>query len=328
MAHNNIEIPWIINIELTNACNLECVFCDHKDLKKHMLLAEMDNSVLEKIFSDIQHGFSDTRVYELGLVGLGEPTLARGLSNHLDIINQYAGLFERISFNSNMVSCSKKVAELLLSSKINAFTFSVNSSNPETYKKLMGRDLFDRVLGNLKVFLYLYRQKMSTARLDVQVFDAAGNHLEELVSLLPEARDLEVNFFVRKVYSKPVLLKDTHKLRTHKHAIEERYPCWDVYSRVYIDVEGNFYPCTIGNDSYRETSFLFLGNVKDASVLEFFNGEKINNARQRFERGDLGFPECETCNVWSLTPNNFIWNAENSCWKKKAKQVRAYGLKE
>lgn len=322
------EVLWIINLELTNACNLECVFCDHKDLKKHMLLVEMDKDMLEKILLDVQYSFSFTGIYELGLVGLGEPTLIRGLSNYLDIIGQYAGLFERISLSSNMVSCSERVAELLLASRINSFTFSVNSSNSETYKKLTGRNLFHKVLGNLKVFLNLYRQKRSTARLDVQIFDMAENHLEELVSLLPETRDMGVNFFVRKVYSKPILLKETYGLKMYDCVMEKRYPCWDVYSRIYIDVEGNSYPCTIGNDSYRETSSLFLGNVKEASILELFNGEKVNGARRQFERGEFGFPECKTCNVWSLTPNNFIWNVEDGCWVKKAKQVRAYGLKE
>lgn len=324
----SVEVPWIINLELTNACNLACIFCDHSELKKNMPAAEMDQSLLEKIFSDLRMEFMHSKIYELGLVGLGEPTLARNLPDYIEIINSHSGLFERISFNSNMVSCSKKIAEFLLSSAINAYTFSVNASNSETYKKLMSRDHFLRVIENVKIFLAEYLKKGSTASLDIQVFDAEGNSLAELESALPEAVGAGVNFFVRKVYTKPVLRTRNSGLRIHKQDAGRRYPCWDIYSRIYIDVEGNLYPCTIGNDCYRENSSLCLGNVNDAPVLELFNNSRAESARRRFELGELGFPECEICNIWSLTPNNFCWQSDKGRWIKNEKQVRAYGLKE
>ena len=51
MTPQKTEIPWIVNIELTNLCNLECVFCDHPKLKKKMKMKEMESVLLEKILS-------------------------------------------------------------------------------------------------------------------------------------------------------------------------------------------------------------------------------------------------------------------------------------
>ena len=144
MGERRPESVWIINLELTNACNLECVFCDHVILKKEMSIKSMDNKLLTKILSGVKEEVKDGKIYELGLVGLGEPTLDKHLMKHLDIINEYTFLFERISINSNLVSMKQKLTEVLLNSQINTYTFSVNASNRESYRKMMGMDRFNQ----------------------------------------------------------------------------------------------------------------------------------------------------------------------------------------
>ena len=321
------ESPWIINIELCNACNLDCIFCDHSSLKKQMIIMEMEVQLLLKILSDIKECLTG-KLYELGLAGLGEPTLDRYLEKHIEIINSHAYLFERISFNSNLVSLSRKSAELLLNSKINTYTFSINASNRTTYMKMMRRDKFEQVIDNLKLFVSLRKENNNEARIDVQIFESEDNNLKALKNRFNNYEQENINFFTRKVYSKPVIQKSIDLPFDHTTNITDRYPCWDIYTRIYIDVEGNLYPCTIGNDSYRETSNLFLGNIKNESLIDIFNNKENQNARERAEQGKLPYPECDLCNVWSLTPNNFLWDKDKAQWSKKEKQVRAYGLKE
>jgi len=324
-----LQKPWIINLELSNACNLECVFCDHPVLKKEMVIKEMDDCLLSKIFSDVKEYLNseemNEKIYELGLVGLGEPTLDKNFKRHIELINSYSHMFERISFNSNLVSLKQKHTETLLGSQINSYTFSVNASNRDTYRKMMGKDRFEQVIGNLKLFLSQRRKKNTRARVDVQLFESDENNLEELRAIFPSGLLSGVNLFSRKVYSKPVIQQNTGLLHLHTPNGLERYPCWDIYTRVYVDVEGNLYPCTIGNDSYREASDLFLGNINNADLFDIFESKKNKEARERSEQGKLPYPECGECNVWSLTPNNFVWDRDR--WIKKKKQIRAYGLK-
>ncbi len=85
----------------------------------------------------------------------------------------------------------------------------------------------------------------------------------------------------------------------------DRHPCWSLYSRVYIDVDGNVYPCTIGNDSYRTASNMSLGNVNENSLKEIFNSRDAKQMRHRVENCTLAFPECQNCTLWELFPNNF-----------------------
>ena len=321
------EKPWIVNLELTNACNLNCIFCNYPALRKKMLIKKIDEQLLLKLFSDLKSEIKNEKIYELGLVGLGEPTLDRCLEKHLQIINKHAWMFERIAFNSNAVALEKKQAKILLKSKVNVYTFSVNASNKEMYLKMMGVDRFNLVIDNLRTFFRLMKNCEQKPKVDIQLFESGSNNIEDLKKLFPGAQGLNIGFFYRKIYSKPAVQENSRFLNVYKAKQKFRYPCWDIYSRIYIDVEGNVYPCTIGNDSYRESSNMCLGNLFNDFILTLFNNEKIQAARLRAERGKLSFPECRMCNIWSLTPNNFEWDETQQTWRKKKKPVRAYGLK-
>ena len=317
------RLPWIINLELTNACNLACVFCDHARLvAEGMKTADMEPALLEKTLTEL----GDEVLPELGLVGLGEPTLDRRLWQHLDIIDRHAHRFERVSVNSNLISLGESIARRLLGSSVNAYTFSLNASNRTTYQKMMGRDRFDRAVANLNSFLALLETGGRKVNVAVQVFDSPQNSLDEVRRLVPEWRS--VRLFVREIYSKPVIRESGELLKVHSPEPERRYPCWDMYTRVYLDVQGNVYPCTIGNDCYRAESELCLGNVREAPLLEVFNNGRIREARRQAELGNIPFPQCRPCNVWSLTPNNLVWDAAGRRWTTRERPIRAYGLKE
>ena len=327
MTLHDSGIPWIINLELTNLCQLECVFCDHPVFKKKMRLGCMEDSLVRKILSDIDRDWGDEKIHELGLVGLGEPTLDKRWSQHLGIISEYAHRFDRISLNSNLVSLNAKKSKEVLGSAVNAFTFSINASNRDHYLDMMGTDQFDRVVENFTHFLKALQEAKKDVSIDVQVFDSEKSSVEELIQFFPSACDQEVNFFPRKVYSKPVIKEGSEVVNLHVPDRDQRYPCWDIYTRIYIDIEGFLYPCTIGNDSYRQKSELCLGNVQQSSVYNIFNSERNQKARELFENGKLGYPECKDCNIWSLTPNNFDWSDGDGKWLRKTKHLRAYSLK-
>jgi len=314
--------PWIVNLELTNACNLACVFCDHPAFTAAgMKFREMPYEIIEAALES----YRGHTLHELGLVGLGEPTLAKRLPGYLARIDAHADGFERISINSNLVSLTEAVAAVLLASSVNVYTFSLNASNRETYRRMMGRDRFAQAVTHLNAFLALRKLSGRDITVSVQLFDSPGNDADELRPLVPLWAD--VHCFTRGVYSKPAVREDTPLLKLHRPTAPKRYPCWDIYTRLYVDVDGNVYPCTIGNDCHRTDSPLRLGNLRHESLSRIFQGQKLRTARRAAERGGLSFPECKDCNVWSLTPNNFRWDAAAGQWVRQESPIRAYGLK-
>lgn len=310
--------PSVLNIELTNACNLNCIFCDHHILKESMAIKELDCSLLKKILDDV----SGVHTFELGLVGLGEPLLNKSFHKHLKIINEYKDKFNRISLNTNAVSLNLEKAEKICRSAINYMTVSLNAADRETYLKLMGKDHYERVLKNIKMFLEIRRKyERDDLKVCVQVMHLEMNDKTVLKNELSGYLDKDVFVFARDLYNKPVL-DNTNVFKIDLKETERRCPCWSIFSRIYVDVNGYFYPCTIGNDCYRESSNLMIGNVKEKSILDLFNSDYLIQARERAVRSRLSFSECSRCNIWSLLPNNFEWDNSRNIWTNKKQEVR------
>jgi len=296
-------IPQIVNVELTNRCNLECIFCDHKVLKETMVLGDFDDALLEKVLRSI----CGKGVFELGLVGLGEPLLDKHFGSHLNTVSRYANEFMRISLNTNGVALATNHARRILESAVNLVTISLNATNRQGYLNLMKRDYFNKIVDNIKNFLLLRRAMgKEQCNVSIQSMLCDMNDEQVLYKLLDGFIDERVKLYSRHVYNKPVMDIDKPSILSIKStAIKERYPCWSMYSRVYIDIEGYLYPCTMGNDCYRSSSSLCLGNVHNHTVIDLFNGAHIQSARAAAELGKVPFEECEKCTAWSLLPNNF-----------------------
>jgi len=320
-----IEELSVLNIELTNSCNLHCVFCDHRILKHKMEIKDIESFLFEKILEDTK----EYRIYELGLVGLGEPLLNKKFDEHVSIIERYQANFTRISLNTNGVALNAKKANRICTSPINHITISMNATNEETYFKLHGINKYNIVLKNIKNFLNEKKCQKKKIEVGIQVLPFESNNKTIIENELSEFLDNTTYVFYRDMYNKPVLENDDniHFIDKIKNNItNKRYPCWSIFSRVYIDVNGNCYPCTIGNDSYRETSSLMIGNVKDFSIINLFNHSYLQEARNRSLISELPFSECSKCNIWSLLPNNFNWNVNTNKWAPK--QQRPIRLEE
>lgn len=311
-------VPAIINLELTNRCNLECVFCDHPILKRRMRKGEMSVDLLRRLFE----GLGGQTVYELGLVGLGEPTLDKDFDKHLMVITDHRHLFTRISLNSNAVVLTDRKIDQILASPINLVTFSLNATDKQGYIELMKFDKFDAAVANIRKFM---QKRLDAGRTDlkvsVQFMSSKLNAMERMEALFAEYLTEDVIVYNRFVFHKPALDDATEGVVDINNAdFANRPPCWSMYSRVYVDIDGNVYPCTIGNDSYRESSALNLGNLADATVLEIFNNERIRTGRAVAEQGGIPFPECEKCTLWALFPNNF--HHENGRWTANDDTIR------
>jgi len=308
-------VPSIVNLELTNQCNLECVFCDHASLRKTMHLGQMDDKVLDLLLQSIK----DYNVYELGLVGLGEPLLDCILEKHLETISKYKSIFTRISLNSNATLMDDNKAKLILNSPINLVTFSLNATNRDSYQSLMGQDIFNKTVTNIKQFI---KQRKSHNREDlnvsIQFMSSELNEEREMQNLFKEYIDEKVIVYNRYVYYKTAVEdRGKGKVNVNHADFGNRHPCWSMYSRVYVDIEGNVYPCTIGNDSYRVAYQLCIGNIKHQSLISIFNNERMQKARLDAESGRLPFPECNVCTLWELFPNNFEFISGKWIYKER-----------
>ena len=316
-------IPFIVNVELTNRCNMECVFCDHQNLQNRMRIGDLEESLLCSVLESI----AKFKIYELGIVGLGEPLLDRNLEGHLKTISKYKESFTRISLNSNGTLMDEDKTRIILNSPVNLITFSLNATSPQSYETLMRRDLFNTTVENIKNFIESRKKyKQENMNVSIQFMSSDLNEEDQMHKIFKGYLDDKVIVYNRYVFNKPVLEKTGKGLvNVNKADFGKRYPCWSMYSRVYIDIDGNAYPCTIGNDCYREGSDLCIGNIKRQNLVDIFNNKKMMQARSDSENNKRPFPECKWCTAWELFPNNFEY-VESRWAHKKRDEVRREAL--
>ena len=312
-------VPQIVNIELTNRCNLACVFCDHARLKQSMEIGNFEDDLLLSLLESL----TDHNIYEIGLVGLGEPLLDRNFERHLQIIGSYKKNFQRISLNSNAVALTEEKSNQILESCVNLVTFSLNATNRLSYQRMMKKDLFGVVVENIHRFLEIRNEnQFHKTKVSIQFMSSDLNDQTEMEDLFVDYIDEDTIVYERHVFQKSAIEEYVRNVvKVNKISTQVCHPCWSLYSRSYIDIEGNVYPCTMGNDSYRKQSTMNLGNIRDQHLVDIFNNELITSARLKAEGMELAFDECLDCTLWELFPNNFVLEGDKWIFKG-SKQLR------
>ena len=138
--------PLILQIEITNRCNLRCRMCPREGEFEKMGVAPETMSF--ETFERIVEGWIG-HIYQIHLFGRGEPLI----SPHLPRMIRYAA--DRgvpfITFNTNGHLLQGKVAEALASSELDELRVSIDGSDEATYQSIRGVPL-ERLKENLKAF--------------------------------------------------------------------------------------------------------------------------------------------------------------------------------
>lgn len=138
---NNIEV---MVIELTNKCDLECIFCP-KPQKEYSLKYKL----LKKIINENKKLENPIRIFELG--GMGNPLLHKNIKNIL-------GLFKKNDFTINVVTNGFYLKDIIAyfdDSILQNAHFSVYLDSPYEEKNdyLMGKKAFKKTIESLEYLI-------------------------------------------------------------------------------------------------------------------------------------------------------------------------------
>jgi radical SAM protein with 4Fe4S-binding SPASM domain len=139
----NIKPPSLVQIELTNECNLRCVHCYAASGKKRA--NELTTLELKNLISDL-HDFGVPRIALSG----GEPLLH---PDFLDLLRLAKDQGFSVGINSNGSMLTSEIAKMLHISQLDLFSISLHGIRKETHDSICGAGSYDDALDGINTAL-------------------------------------------------------------------------------------------------------------------------------------------------------------------------------
>jgi len=269
--------------------------------------------------------------------GIGEPLLNRELPKMIRHLKE-RGVY--VLFNTNAALLTRKRQLDLIESGLDELRISIDGSTPETYLKVRGIPVFDRVIENAAEMVRTKREVgAETPRLSFWV-----TGLRENLRELPEVVDLAARLGVEEVYlqrmvfwgeglaveeqsvyrgfraeAEAIVAEAERRAAVRGVALKgadaasprtsllERPPSpepWRACSRplrlAYVTAQGTALPCCIAPFTDAPYDSIVLGNYLRDGVAAVWSGEAYQRFRERLYSSDPP-ASCRNCGLaWSL----------------------------
>jgi len=312
--------PRRLVLELTNACNLNCIMCGRNVADFKPTVFDMD------IFRSLEP-LMDT-VEEVTLMGWGEPTIHPHFVEMLEIINKHKA---RKYFCTNGMNL-KKVKQAFFDYKVDVFAVSVDGATSETNDRIRQGSKLSIIIEDLKSIVEEKNGKGLSYPYINFVFCAMKSNLHELPELVKLAAEIgldEVKVVYLTVFGEDLLCESlwgcqaevteifaiTEKLGEElgiviklPHLVGEDTADCNLHKDCYVSWRDFF----LGSDGYvrpcMSTPTQFLKYDKDRDFKQMWNSEEYQKYRSIVNKELEMDQPCKRC----YQSSHCNWNRKES----------------
>jgi radical SAM protein with 4Fe4S-binding SPASM domain len=271
-------MPVRLWIEPTSVCNLRCVMCPNKDLSKAQK-GFMDFELFKKIIDEAKGFVSDVH-----LLHRGESLLHPRFFDMVRYAHE-AGIVTRFHTNGTLLDEDK--ARRLIEAGLDQFAFSFDGMDKETYETIRVNADFETTVRNITRFLEI--KKELGAKKPVTFIE-----LIRFPDVFKKYDKSAQKAFLDRFKGLP--LDHLHIKELHNWAGDvgqappktSYSPCTFLWHALIIFWDGAVLPCT--QDFF---GALTLGSVKDSTIREIWNNDKMVRLREKILAHDVA--DLETC---------------------------------
>lgn len=313
--HMPTKLPYFIQLDITNACNLTCEMCPihHVDIEK----THIDYETFTKIIDRLKG------VKEISLVGLGEPLTHPRI---LDAIKycKSKGMIVKITSNGLLLNSDKRIKDLILSG-LDTISFSVESVNDSSTDGVAHRN--EEVLACIKRFCELKEEmNVDTPKIALQtvLFKDRENDVYDVIKWganndIHRINVLRMHMYFdtdlerpdrageKKVFKEFARLRKRYNVRIDclqdqfftglmgfmykhfKYFMRMDSCCTRLLDYPLINHNGDMLPCCVLPNNK-------LGNVLEKDIEDVWHGLKFKNFRRNHHKVEI----CSKCDCWRV----------------------------
>ena len=275
--------PTVSNIEVTNACGMDCIMCPRKHMKRKV--GFIDLGLFENIVKQMKQNSG------IVLHHFGDPLLHPKMDDLIKICHKY-GI--KASFSTNPSSLTKENVKKILDVGLDHLHISLDGATKETYEKIRrGRADYDIALKNIEYFLEERKNngnKLPRVTIAIIRMKETKDEIEAFKSQW-EKKDginqVEVKEFITwDGSSKEIIeLGDTYSKKFKRNYY---YPCFWPWGKFTVTWDGKVVPCCFDYDAK-----VILGDLNKQTIQEVWESSAMQEFRRR--QLDNSFPEGHLC---------------------------------
>ncbi len=285
------DFAHTVTLEFVNRCNLTCGMCyvaNHTFAKATLEMATVKN-LIDQVAAQGKTGL---------LLGVGSEGL---LFKGIEEVIRYAkdvGVMDVILM-TNGTLLTPELSEFLVRQEVSRVCISVDAATPETYEKVRGKPELARVENNIKGLANARKALGSALPIIRLSFCVVEDNREEQVDFREKWRDVVDYIDFQKVNDLSFVgREDEAELAELEAAGEDRPFCSKPFGYLNVWSSGDISPCC----TFYGKSLTF-GNIKDNTLAEVYDGEKMADLRDQF----LGKKELnKVCQVCLASRDNLI----------------------
>ena len=281
------EFPKNCLIELTNACNHECIFCNSPRMKRK--INSLEKGVYERFVKDsVSLGME-----ELGLYATGEPFLTKDINWFISTAKSVG--IKRVYVTTNGSLANLKRVQEAYRNGLDSIKFSINSSTKENYKLVHGKDDFEKVKKNISdIWNWKKSENINLEMLGSFIYtDKTKNEIDLFKKTFDKY--LSASMVIPAGTQGGRFTKDIKKISSpanNQKKPDEISPCSFLWDRIILTCEGFITACAVDYEldlvyaDYKNTKF---------SIGEIWNNQIIKSLRKRHLEKKLDNLVCKNC---------------------------------
>lgn len=269
------EFPFWVNIESTNLCNLDCIFCTRQLCRGSR--GCMPDSVLDRIIEEV----AAYPGAAMRIAGWGEPLMHPEFTEHVKRI-KHSGIPLKIYTNGTLLN--EEMMEAFVKAGVDEIQFSMQGLNPAQYEFNRRKSNYDQFRSKVEIAARV-RERMGGDKPFLSLLTSAL--LSELNEASPKAFIDEWSPLVDKAAVDLTNLNFVRECERVKHLLDDQAlsmvhrPCVDVFLAIEVNYDGAIQFC--GQDACRTPEHT-IGNIQDMTIYEAWHSEKMEKHRQAVGR--------------------------------------------